>query len=64
MLGNVISLNPEEGSVVEEGSDVTVAVSIGEGTAYAGRAECNMGCQKKQLYLRLKSCESDSKRTV
>ena len=34
-VGNVISLNPEEGSVVEEGSDVTVAVSIGEGTAYA-----------------------------
>ena len=34
-MGNVISLNPEEGSVVEEGSDVTVAVSIGEGTAYA-----------------------------
>ena len=34
-VGNVISLNPEEGSVVEVGSDVTVAVSIGEGTAYA-----------------------------
>ena len=30
-VGNVISLSPEEGSVVPAGSSVTVTVSIGEG---------------------------------
>ena len=30
-VGNVISLNPEEGATVDTGSDVTITVSIGEG---------------------------------
>ena len=30
-VGNVISLNPEEGATVDTGSDVTITVSVGEG---------------------------------
>ena len=30
-VGNVISLNPEEGATVDAGSDVTITVSVGEG---------------------------------